>query len=53
MLVEAMGHPDAVDEKVLKTKVTHIFKYSPGARGSYRLKVKLDDGEVVGWDDTR
>jgi len=29
MLVEALGRPVDVDEKVLKTKSRHIYKYRP------------------------
>ena len=46
----AFGEPEAIDEKVLKTKTKRTFKYQAlGGRG-YAVKIHLDDGEVVGWE---
>ena len=48
-LVEAWGKPAEVDERVLKTKTAHVYKYNRSGKASFRDKVKLDDGVVVGW----
>lgn len=52
-LVAALGEPDSVDEKVLKTKVKNTYKYQETAKGKFALRVTLDDDEVVGWEDRR
>jgi flagellar biosynthesis GTPase FlhF len=51
MLGESRGKPFDVDEKVLKTKTKHVYKYKPTGANRYALRVTLDDGEVVGWED--
>lgn len=49
-LIDSLGEPLDVDEKVLKTKVKEVWKYEQTGKNRYGLKVKLDDGVVVGWD---
>jgi hypothetical protein len=49
-LIDSWGKPVEIDEKVLKTKVTHVYKYNRSSKTSFRERVKLDDGVVVGWD---
>ena len=49
-LIEAWGKPAEIDERVLKTKTAHVYKYNRSGKASFRDKVKLDDGVVVGWD---
>jgi hypothetical protein len=51
MLRELLGPPEAIDEKVLKTKVNHTFKYRSTGANRYALRVFLSDGEVTGWED--
>ena len=51
MLVEALGKPADIDEKVLKTKTRHIYKYRPMGANRYRLRITLENGLVVGWED--
>lgn len=51
MLIEALGRPADIDEKVLKTKTRHVYKYRPLAKNRYGLRVTLENGVVVGWDD--
>ena len=53
MLEHARGLPVKVDEKVLKTKTKHTWKYGEMGRGQYALRVMLENGEVVGWDVKR
>lgn len=50
MVVDAWGHPDAVDRKVYKTKVKETWKYGPGPRRTFANKVVLENGIVVGWE---
>lgn len=49
-LIDAIGEPKDVDEKVLKTKTKQTWKYFPSGRRRYGLRITLDDGIVVGWD---
>ena len=49
-LIEAWGRPAEVDERVLKTKIAHVYKYNRSGKASFRDKVKLDDGVVIGWE---
>lgn len=51
MAMEILGAPAAVDEKVLKTKVKRTLKYYPTGANRYALRVFVEDGEVVGWED--
>lgn len=48
-LIDSWGRPADVDEKVYKTKTVHVFKYNPDGRRSFRNRVTIENGEVVGW----
>jgi hypothetical protein len=50
-LREALGKPADVDQTVLKTKTKEVWKYQPTGKRRYAVKVTLDDGVVVGWED--
>jgi hypothetical protein len=50
MVVDAWGHPEAVDRKVYKTKVKETWKYGPGPRRTFANKVVLENDIVVGWE---
>lgn len=50
-LRESLGKPADIDQTVLKTKTKEVWKYQPTGRRSYAVKVTLDDGVVVGWED--
>lgn len=50
-LVESLGHPIDIDENVLKTKKREIWKYYSRGTNRYGLRVKVENGEVVGWDE--
>lgn len=49
-LLESWGRPAEIDERVLKTKTAHVYKYNPSGKNAFRDRVKLDDGIVIGWD---
>mgnify|MGYP006910072442 FL=1 len=51
VLVEAHGQPHAIDEKVLKTKTKLTYKYRPMGANRYGLRVLVENGRVVGWND--
>jgi hypothetical protein len=49
-LGDALGAPADVDKQVLKTKSKEIWKYAPQGRNRYALRITLQNGTVVGWD---
>jgi hypothetical protein len=49
-LLDAWGKPAAIDEKVLKTKTTQVYKYNRFGKNRFHDRVKVDDGVVVGWE---
>ena len=49
-LLESLGKPADIDEKVLKTKSKETWKYRKTARNRFGLKITLDDGVVVAWE---
>ena len=49
-LRDALGDPDDIDEKVLKTKTKSVWKYHHQGANRYGLRINLDDGVVRGWD---
>ena len=48
-VIGALGQPDKTDERVFKTKTTHVLKYGPRGR-RFALKVKIENGRVAGWE---
>lgn len=49
-LVDSLGRPVEVDEKVLKTKTKEIWKYNQTGKGRFALRVTLENNEVTGWE---
>jgi len=49
-LIDSLGKPHDTDQKVLKTKKKEIWKYQHEGRNRYKLRVTLENDEVVGWD---
>lgn len=49
-LLDSLGNPEDVDEKVLKTKKKEVWKYNHRGGNRYALRVTLDNDIVVGWD---
>jgi len=50
MLVESLGAPPAVDKQILKTKRKEVWKYGERRRNQFSLKITLENGRVVAWD---
>ena len=48
-LTDAWGQPAAIEERVLKTKVVHTYKYGQRGARSFRQRVRIENGIVVGW----
>ena len=50
-LLDSIGNPVDIDKKVMKTKTKKVWKYNETGKGRYGLRITLEDGEVVGWDN--
>lgn len=49
-LRDALGSPVEVDDKRLKTLRREIWKYQKTGVNRFRLRITLENGVVVGWD---
>jgi hypothetical protein len=49
-LLDSLGNPQDVDEKILKTKKKEVWKYNHQGGNRYGLRITLDNDIVVGWD---
>lgn len=49
-LVDSIGRPVQIDEKVMKAKTREIWKYHQRSRTRFGLRVTVENGMVVGWD---
>lgn len=49
-LLDSLGRPEAVDNKQLKTKVKEVWKYNRQGANRYSLRITVENGYVVGWD---
>ncbi|WP_373072348.1 hypothetical protein [Sulfurimonas sp.] len=49
-VIDSLGKPLDIDQKVLKTKIKEVWKYEEVAKNRYALKVIIENGIVVGWD---
>lgn len=49
-LTDSLGNPLSVDQKILKSKTREVWKYNRQGSNRYGLRITLDDGIVVGWD---
>lgn len=50
MLLDSLGRPDDKDIKVLKNKRREVWKYGKINARSYRTKIILENGVVIGYD---
>ena len=49
-LIDSLGKPEDIDEKVLKTKKKEIWKYQHESGSRYRLRITLENDIVVSWE---
>ena len=49
-LLDSLGTPLDIDQRVMKTKTKEVWKYDETGKNRYALKITLENGEVVGWD---
>jgi uncharacterized protein YgiM (DUF1202 family) len=48
---ESMGEPLDIDTHVTKTKRKETWKYNRSGKNRYNLKIYIENGIVVGWED--
>ncbi len=49
-LVESLGRPQDIDNKLLKTRKREVWKYNRRGVNRYGLRITLDDDVVCTWD---
>jgi hypothetical protein len=49
-LVDSLGRPNDVDQRVLRSKVKETWKYHETGRNRFGLRITVENGFVVGWD---
>jgi len=49
-LIDSLGRPLDVDQKVLKTKSRETWKYQRTGKNRYRLRVVVENDIVIGWE---
>jgi hypothetical protein len=50
-LVEALGQPADIDQKVFKTKVSQTWKYDEVGKNRFSRRVFIENDVVVGWQE--
>jgi hypothetical protein len=50
-LVDSIGSPHDIDQKVLKTKKKEIWKYAHKGGNRYGMRITVENNVVVGWDE--
>ena len=48
---DSLGRPVVIDHKVYKTKTKDVWKYDQVAKNRYNMRVTLENGEVVGFEE--
>lgn len=49
-LLDSLGRPADIDQKVMKTKVKETWKYNPMGANRFGLRITIENSVVVGWD---
>jgi hypothetical protein len=49
-LLDSLGQPIDIDQKLLKTKTKEVWKYHHRGANRYGLRITLENGVVVEWD---
>lgn len=50
-LIDSMGKPVDIDERVLKTKRKEVWKYYQKSTNRFGLKITIENDVLVGWDE--
>lgn len=49
-LTDSLGDPEGIDNKLLKTKTKEVWKYNRKGVNRFALRINIEDGRVIGWD---
>lgn len=49
-LTDSLGQPEAIDNKLLKTRVKEVWKYNRQGVNRFSLRITVENGRVIGWD---
>jgi len=49
-LIDSIGKPIGVDERVYKSKKAETWKYNQTGAKTFALRIIIEDGVVVGWE---
>lgn len=49
-LADSLGEPEGIDNKLLKTKIKEVWKYNRKGANRFALRINIEDGRVIGWD---
>lgn len=49
-LVESLGRPADIDQKVMKTKVKETWKYNQMGTNRFGLRITIENNIVIGWE---
>lgn len=49
MLVDSLGRPVELDERIMKSKTRRVFKYNRTGKNRFQRTVTVENGIVVGW----
>lgn len=50
-LLDSLGQPHDIDQKVLKTKKKEVWKYGHKGANRYMWRITLENDAVIGWDE--
>jgi hypothetical protein len=50
-VVDALGEPELIEQKVMKTKTVETWKYGQKTRTRFKWRITLEDGVVTGWEE--
>ncbi|SRR6266436_6189075 len=49
-LIDSVGKPVTIDTRIFKTRMRETWKYNQRGANRFGLRITLDDGVVVGWE---
>jgi hypothetical protein len=49
-LLDSLGRPLSIDRKSMASRTREVWKYNSRGRNRYALRITLDDGIVISWD---
>jgi hypothetical protein len=49
-LIDSLGRPVEIDRKAMKTRTREVWKYNRRTRTQFGLRITLDNGIVITWD---